>query len=130
MSYFFIVVSFLIGVSFGFKDRTCALAGFHPRFVGLLLDSALAELILIFDISEALGELPPQLEMTQINLLIKPQGGRRPIGWYQSLFRIWSRVRMPEVKAWEISCASMQCFAAERNLCILQASITLVHAWD
>ena len=84
-----------------FKAQTCALGGIHPRHIALLGTSAIWSLITIFEAAEAVGFMPPQLFQTFIALIQKPTGGTRPIGWFQSILRVWMKVRTPVFKEWE-----------------------------
>ena len=98
-----------------FKRKTCALGGFHPRHVALLSEDAVECLILIFHAAELLGELPPQLLETYIALLPEPTSGNRPIGWCQSLYRVWAKARSSIVKDWEQDRTAHLGFASCRN---------------
>ena len=62
---------------------------------------------------EAAGVLPHQLLEIYIALIPKMSGGRRPIGLYPSLFRVWAKVRFDIVKDWENSTTKGLGFAAD-----------------
>ena len=90
----------VISASRAFKTSTCALSGVHPRHIGFLPAAAIDLLIVLLESCEEVGFLPPQAMLT-FALIPKPTGGRRPIGWYQTIFRIWGAIRSPLVKQWE-----------------------------
>eukprot|EP00972_Heterocapsa_arctica_P066002 9738258-Heterocapsa_arctica.AAC.1 len=62
----------------------------------MLDDEALEVLCDIFEVIEACGTLPSQVQALLFVLLPKPKGGMRPIALFRSLFRLWSRVRRSE----------------------------------
>ena len=105
----------IIDAANSFKRGTCALRGIHPRHFALLDPSAISSLISILHLSEALGCLPPQLSAVIIALLPKPTGGERPVGWYQSLYRVWIKARSGMVKEWERSHTHDYGFAAQKG---------------
>ena len=67
-----------------FKRNTCALGGLHPRHPALLHDTALFALALLLMAAEAVGIPPEQILNTFLALFLKPTGGFRPTGWFQS----------------------------------------------
>ena len=101
--------------AFSFKRATCALAGIHPRHIGFLSDPALLALAQILEASEAIGTLPSQLLQVIMALLPKATGGLRPIGWCQSVARVWAKSRAGLVKTWQTTFASNRCFAAGKG---------------
>ena len=105
----------LADASRAFKTATCALGGVHPRHIALLDGSALAVLANLLEVAEAVGILPDQLADLLIVLLPKVTWGLRPIGWYQSVFRIWIKARLHIVKSWEATATADCGFGAERG---------------
>ena len=84
-----------------FKLKTSQVDGVHPRHFAKLSDDALAVLGRLLVIVELLGHFPHALCDILVALLPKPEGGKRPIGLYRGLYRLWSRLRHPHVKEWE-----------------------------
>ena len=84
----------LMEASAAFRTATCALGGIHPKHISLLSPSAIAVLATLLEVAEAVGILPDQLANILIVLLPKVTGGLRPIGWLQSVFRVWSKARL------------------------------------
>ena len=110
-----ILVDQVYKASRSFSKSTVSRSGFHPQHVSLLPPLAVQALITIFQLAEAVGTLPPQLDATSMALLPKPAGGCRTIRLYQALFRGWSKVRSSLTKQWERHHASIQGFAAGKN---------------
>ena len=108
-------VSCFVEAAKTFKRGTCSLRGIHPRHFSLLDNSAIAALIRILHVAEAHGCLPPQLMSVIIALLPKPAGGERPVGWYQSLYRVWIKSRSCLVQQWEKDHTHDYGFAAQSN---------------
>ena len=98
-----------------FSANTVAVNGVHPRHIALLDPAALEFLANVLDFAEALGGLPRCISDVMVALLKKVTGGFRPIGWFQSLFRIWLRARAPLVKLWERECTGGLGFAADKG---------------
>ena len=73
-----------------------------PRAVARLSHELLKALCAVLMATELLGAWPKRLWLVLIVLLPKPDGGRRPIGLFPSLLRIWSRARASVVRAWEV----------------------------
>lgn len=80
-----------------------------PRAVARLSDRLLEWLIMIFHAAERLGTWPAALRLVVIVLLPKPDGGRRPIGLFATLVRIWMRCRSNIARAWEAA-NDLPCF--------------------
>ena len=72
-----------------------------PRAIARLSDRLLEWLVLIFASAERLGSWPAALRLVMIILIPKPDGGRRPIGLFPTLVRIWMRSRSYIARAWE-----------------------------
>ena len=75
----------------------------HPRALARCSRAALAALLRIFMLAEVLGRWPETIGVIIIALLPKPDGGRRPIGLFPSLVRLWMRLRLPVAQAWQSS---------------------------
>ena len=101
--------------SLSFARRTCDIGGVHPRHISLLSDEALRCLICILHASESLGFLPSNVAQLVMVLFPKLDGGSRPIGLFQGLFRVWAAARRPLVEAWEKGPAASPCFAAAKG---------------
>ena len=71
--------------------------GSHPRLFVVLDDASLEVLSVIFRLNEAVGHLPTCTYDININMFGKPLGGVRPIGFYRSLFRVWTQLAKPRV---------------------------------
>ena len=84
-----------------FKAATCAMGGIHPKHLALLPAGAIDALIAIMETGEEAGALPAQAMQTFVCLIDKPTGGTRPIGLYQSVFRVWGKIRSVLIKEWE-----------------------------
>ncbi len=72
-----------------------------PRAIGRLSDNVLLLLIRLFSIAEILGSWPMVCQLVLIVLLPKPDGGRRPIGLFPTVVRIWFRARIEIAKLWD-----------------------------
>ena len=68
----------------------------HVRHYGLLSDSALRAMAVVFEAIERLGLFPMQLLWMLLPLLEKPKGGLRPILLLAAPVRIWERLRRLE----------------------------------
>ena len=73
----------------------------HPRALLRLPDSLLMALLRILTACERLGRWPVAVAVVVIALLPKPDGGRRPIGLFPLLPRIWMKVRRDIATEWE-----------------------------
>jgi hypothetical protein len=74
-----------------------------PKAFARLSPSALAALAALFMAFEKLGQWCDALDLVLIVLLPKADGGRRPIGLFPTLIRIWMRARVCITRAWEIA---------------------------
>ena len=72
-----------------------------PRAFARLSVAALHALARLFMLLEAVGTWPSILRLVFIVLLPKPDGGRRPIGLFNSVMRIWMRTRSSLARQWE-----------------------------
>ena len=73
----------------------------HPRALLRCSREAITALLRLFILAELLGEWPTAIGVVIIALLPKPDGGRRPIGLFPSLVRLWMRIRLPVAQAWQ-----------------------------
>ena len=55
------------------------------------------------------------MEANYIALLPKLAGGTRPVGWFQSILRVWVRSRASLHKTWELNNAFQYGFAAQKH---------------
>ena len=74
---------------------------FHPRALLRCSDAAIEALIRIFMLAEFLGKWPDAVGVVIMALIPKTDGGRRPIGLFPTLVRIWMRVRLPVAQEWQ-----------------------------
>ena len=72
----------------------------HPRALLRCSDSVLLLLIQVFLMAESVGRWFPQVGVVLVVLIPKHDGGRRPIGLFPGLIRIWMRARMPILQKW------------------------------
>ena len=89
-----------------FKKRTTAVEGWHPRHFGWLSDDMLNALSRLWHVCETQLVWPSQEEELLAKLIPKASGGLRPIMWYRSMFRVYSRARRPRVQQWFASWAA------------------------
>ena len=82
-----------------------------PRAIARLTDEALLALAMLFAAFERTGQWGSTLNLVLIVLLPKSDGGRRPIGLFCSLIRVWMRARVNHARAWEKEHASDSVFA-------------------
>ena len=54
-------------------------------------------------------------EMLYINLPEKPKGGRRPISWYTTMYRLWGKVRKPDQREWVRRHMNARCYNAGQH---------------
>ena len=72
----------------------------HPRALVRCSDRVLGLFIQMLILAEILGEWPSCIGPILIILLPKSDGGRRPIGLFPSLIRLWMRVRLQVAQQW------------------------------
>lgn len=87
-------------VSASFKSQTSCVDGFHPRHYSLLSSKLLEALILLFRIFEAIGQWPRDEQKVLTVLIPKAEEGLRPIAFFRTLYRMYSRARCINVKTW------------------------------
>ena len=73
----------------------------HPRALRRVSTVAIAALLRIFVLAEAIGRWPSMIGIVIIALLPKAGGGNRPIGLCPSLIRLWMKLRLPVAQAWQ-----------------------------
>ena len=73
----------------------------HPRALLRCSREAIVALLRLFMLAELLGRWPATMGIVIIALLPKPDGGRRPIGLFPALVRLWMRIRLPVAQAWQ-----------------------------
>ena len=83
----------LIAASSSFKERTSVTDGFHPRHLACLEPEAAGVLSFIFALAEAIGDFEHVIADVLVPLIPKLSGGRRPIGLFRGVIRIWGRAR-------------------------------------
>ena len=72
-----------------------------PRAVSRLSDAVMRGLCALLTAAELLGAWPTIAALVLIVLLPKPDGGRRPIGLFPAIIRIWARARRMAATRWE-----------------------------
>jgi hypothetical protein len=72
-----------------------------PRAFGRLSTDLLTALCVLLMAAELRGGWPAVVDFVMIMLLPKSDGGRRPIGLFPALPRIWARARSVAAQAWE-----------------------------
>ena len=88
-------------VARSFKELTCKPDGLHPRYFGWLSEPALEVVSLLFFIIDAIGDFPAQVQNVLIRLLDKPMGGKRPVGHFRAMFRVWAKLKKGGITKWE-----------------------------
>ena len=61
----------------------------------------LKALIIVFVLAEAVGCWQTAIGVVMVVLIPKSDGGRRPIGLFPTLIRLWMRVRLDVVRVWQ-----------------------------
>ena len=72
-----------------------------PRALARLSDEAIDALIELYSKLEEAGTWSDELDLVLIVLLGKSDGGRRPIGLFPTLIRVWMRARTPLARGFE-----------------------------
>ena len=83
-----------------------------PRALLRLSDTALLALINLRMKMEQVGEWADDLDLVLIVLLDKADGGRRPIGIFPTIVRVWMRARAAHARAWEAANASDELYGS------------------
>ncbi len=81
-----------------------------PRAIDRRSDKAITMLARLYRLAEWLGTWPALMHLILIVLLPKPDGGRRPIGLFPTLIRVWMRARVDIAKAWDAAHQIAGCF--------------------
>ena len=81
-----------------------------PRALMRLPAEALAELVDLLHQAEKLGSWTNALALVMIVMLPKDDGGKRPIGLFPTLIRVWMRARAPIARKWEAKTARPELF--------------------
>ncbi|CAK0798489.1 unnamed protein product, partial [Prorocentrum cordatum] len=103
-------------VSRSYSTRTCiSVDGFHMRHFASTSDDCLTAFSIMMLICEATGLLPYHMQVLQMALLSKPQGGFRPIGLFSSSYHLWGRARRRLASAWELESARSYLAASTCN---------------
>ena len=76
-------------------------SGFHPWHFIYLSDKTLTLWVAIMLHAEKQLDLPSQMRISFMFFLDKPDGGKRPIGLFDSSIRLWGALRRPISKEWE-----------------------------
>ena len=66
-----------------------------------LSDEALEELVHLLNDVEQRLTWPAHIYYNLIILIGKPAGGTRPIALMAMIYRLWTKIRRPEIDAWE-----------------------------
>jgi hypothetical protein len=82
-----------------FRASTAAPDGLPPRSIALTSDQCIAALAQLYRIFEQYG-WPPSERIVLTVLIPKKDGGLRPIALFRSLYRIFSKARAQEARAW------------------------------
>lgn len=72
-----------------------------PRDLCRLSKEAIRCLCMVLSAAELLGSWPECLHLVLIVLLQKPDCGRRPIGLFPTIIRVWMRARVYVAREWE-----------------------------
>ncbi len=72
-----------------------------PKAVERLSDEVLARLCDLLYAFEERGQWPARFQLVLAVLLPKADGGRRPIGLFSTIVRVWMRARAHYARAWE-----------------------------
>ena len=72
----------------------------HPKAIARCSDAAISCLIHLLALAERRGKWPSIVGIILIVLLPKSDGGRRPIGLFPTLIRVWMRIRLTVAQQW------------------------------
>ena len=106
----------ILAASKGFSVATALPDGWHSNTFSLLGDEARNSLARHMNAWERTGQWPTQNSSIHMSSQRKPTGGRRLIGWYRSLFRIWCAIRGHMWKQWEGQHATDTFFGAAKTI--------------
>ena len=82
------------------RTPTLALGGLHPRQHGVLHLGGIRVTIALLLMMERIGTRPPALQLIVCAMLPRPAGGFRPSARLCSLYRVWTRLRVPVAASW------------------------------
>lgn len=85
-----------------FKFRTVALDGVHPRAYGMVIDVGVEATAALLYLLDLVSTFPDDVAEVVIDMIDKPKGGLRPIGWYRSLVRLLGRIRRQVTRSWDM----------------------------
>ncbi|CAK0794176.1 unnamed protein product, partial [Prorocentrum cordatum] len=97
-------------ISSKFKTFTTAVDGYHPKHFSQLSEGALEVMEGIVNTMNVLGSSPSALKELIVALFRKTTGGRRPIGFFKSFSRIYSRSLSHHCREWERNSAKSKHF--------------------
>ena len=83
-----ITPSQVLRAALGFKRRTAAAHGLHPRHFAQLAPDGVAAAAALLNVAEAIGSFQPSVSRVSVPLIPKPTTGRRPIGIFATEVRI------------------------------------------
>ncbi len=86
-----------------------------PRHIGLLSDDALEILATMCNLWELGGCYPRFMEAVIVKLLVKKDGGSRPIMLFRSVFRIHCKARKGFATKWETTKAAGAMFNRQED---------------
>ena len=72
----------------------------HPRAIARCSDTVLQAIIALFLLAESTGKWFQAIGVIMVVLIPKSDGGKRPIGLFPSLIRLWMRVRLKVAQQW------------------------------
>ena len=98
-----------------FKRCTATPDGFHPRTFMLLSEAGQQLVADLLNLFESTGLWAKANSTIHMKVTKKPQGGKRLIGWYRALFRLWCAIRSDEWREWEAKYATETYFGASRG---------------
>ncbi len=86
-----------------FKESTSSIDLMHPRHINGLSDRALGCLVGFIRLFESTATWPKQEQCVITTLIPKTDGGLRPIALFRTVYRVYSKIRVLEVKQWAMS---------------------------
>ena len=101
--------------SVAFKRKTVSPCGWHPRTYSLVSKESQDSLGRLLSQCEWNGMWPEEESSIHMSIQRKPAGGKRLIGWYRALFRLWCMCRSDLWKEWEDRHGSATFFSAAKG---------------
>ena len=74
--------------------------GLHPKVAARASPEAREAFAGLLMQAEASGSWPSQVALIVYALLLKPEGGERPVGIFGGTIRLWEQVLLPLMKQW------------------------------